>query len=64
VAGFVLQAMGRLPGVGDAADVQGWRFEVVDLDGRRIDKVLAAPARPGGTQAALRPGGGPLPRGA
>jgi putative hemolysin len=64
VAGFVLQAMGRLPGVGDAAEVQGWRFEVVDMDGRRIDKVLAAIAPPGGTQAALRPGGGPLPRGA
>ena len=64
VAGFVLQAMGRLPGAGDAADVQGWRFEVVDMDGRRIDKVLAAPARPGGTQAALRPGAGPLARGA
>ena len=64
VAGFVLQAMGRLPGVGDAAEAQGWRFEVVDLDGRRIDKVLAAPARPGGAQAALRPGAGPLPRGA
>ena len=64
VAGFVLQAMGRLPGVGDAAEAQGWRFEVVDMDGRRIDKVLAAPARPGGTQAALRPGAGPLTRGA
>ncbi len=64
VAGFVLQAMGRLPGVGEAADAQGWRFEVVDMDGRRIDKVLAAPARPGGEQATLRPGGGPLPRGA
>ena len=64
VAGFVLQAMGRLPRVGDAVEQQGWRFEVVDMDGRRIDKVLAAPARPGGAQAALRPGGGPLPRGA
>jgi putative hemolysin len=45
VAGFVLHAMGRLPRVGEAAEAQGWRFEVVDLDGRRIDKVLAQPVR-------------------
>jgi putative hemolysin len=64
VAGFVLQAMGRLPVVGDAAEAQGWRFEVVDMDGRRVDKVLAAAGPPGATQAALRPGGGPLTRGA
>jgi putative hemolysin len=44
VAGFVLGALGRLPQVGDAAVAQGWRFEVVDMDGRRIDKVLVAPA--------------------
>jgi putative hemolysin len=40
-AGFVLAALGRLPEVGEHVTVQGWRFEVVDLDGRRIDKVLA-----------------------
>jgi putative hemolysin len=40
VAGFLLAAMGRLPGVGDDVVAQGYRFEVVDLDGRRIDKVL------------------------
>jgi CBS domain containing-hemolysin-like protein len=28
-------------GVGDHIEVEGWRFEVVDLDGRRIDKLLA-----------------------
>jgi putative hemolysin len=27
--------------VGESFDSQGWRFEVVDLDGRRIDKILA-----------------------
>jgi putative hemolysin len=31
---------GRLPKTGDVIDWEGWRFEVVDLDGRRIDKVL------------------------
>ena len=33
--------MGHLPEVGEAFDAFGWRFEVVDLDGRRIDKILA-----------------------
>ncbi len=42
VAGFVLDALKRMPEVGDEVDVEGWRFEVVDLDGRRIDKVLAS----------------------
>jgi putative hemolysin len=41
VAGFVLAEMRRLPTAGEHAEVSGWRFEVVDLDGRRIDKVLA-----------------------
>jgi putative hemolysin len=61
-AGFVLQAMGHLPRAGEAAEAQGWRFEVVDLDGRRIDKVLAAPVQPGATLLARRPGAGPAPR--
>ncbi|MFN3546597.1 MAG: hemolysin family protein [Mesorhizobium sp.] len=41
VAGFLLDAFKRLPDTGEAIDVGNWRFEVVDLDGRRIDKVLA-----------------------
>jgi putative hemolysin len=40
-AGLVLVEFGRLPEPGESVDVSGWRFEVVDLDGRRIDKVLA-----------------------
>src|SRR6185312_11405781 len=42
VAGYVLAHMHHLPTTGECVDAQGWRFEVVDLDGRRIDKVLAA----------------------
>jgi putative hemolysin len=42
VAGFLLSHFGRIPEVGNRIEVNGWRFEVVDLDGRRIDKVLAA----------------------
>jgi putative hemolysin len=41
-AGFVLSQLGHLPAVGESFDSQGWRFEVVDLDGRRIDKILAS----------------------
>jgi magnesium and cobalt exporter, CNNM family len=40
-AGLVLNELGYLPAVGESVDAQGWRFEVVDLDGRRIDKILA-----------------------
>ena len=41
VAGFLLSQFGRIPEVGDHTDVEGWRFEIIDLDGRRIDKILA-----------------------
>lgn len=37
-------ALHHLPQVGESAETLGWRFEVVDLDGRRIDIVLAAPS--------------------
>jgi len=40
LAGFVLQQLGRLPEEGENFEWQGWRFEVIDMDGRRIDKVL------------------------
>jgi putative hemolysin len=42
LAGFILSQMHRLPATGEWVDAHGWRFEVVDLDGRRIDKVLAS----------------------
>ena len=41
VAGFTLDQLGYLPAIGESFDHQGWRFEVIDLDGRRIDKILA-----------------------
>jgi putative hemolysin len=40
VAGYVLAEINRLPEVGEAFVRGQWRFEVLDLDGRRIDKVL------------------------
>lgn len=42
VAGFVLAEMNRLPNVGESFQKGHWRFEVVDLDGRRIDKLLVS----------------------
>ena len=42
VAGFVLHELGHLPVAGENFEWRGWRFEVVDLDGRRIDKILAS----------------------
>ena len=46
VAGFVLAHLQHLPKTGEHIDANGWRFEVVDLDGRRIDKVLASRIKP------------------
>jgi putative hemolysin len=40
VAGYILAQIHHLPVVGEVFEVGPWRFEVLDLDGRRIDKVL------------------------
>jgi putative hemolysin len=42
LAGFVLALLGRIPLVGDTAHWHGYTFEVIDMDERRIDKVLIA----------------------
>ena len=42
VAGLALAVLRRLPAEGESFVEQGWRFEVVDLDGRRIDKLLVS----------------------
>jgi putative hemolysin len=41
LSGMMMWLIGSLPRTGDLAEWEGWRFEVVDLDGNRIDKVLA-----------------------
>jgi putative hemolysin len=43
-AGFALSVFRKLPAKGEHFDYDGWRFEVVDLDGRRIDKLLVRAA--------------------
>lgn len=44
VAGLVLHRLGHVPQAGEAFEWNGIRFEVVDMDGRRIDKVLVETA--------------------
>ena len=46
LAGLVIGELHHLPQTGEAVEVFGWRFEVVDMDGRRVDKVLASRAPP------------------
>jgi putative hemolysin len=43
VAGLIIRQLEHLPETGETVETLGWRFEVVDMDGRRIDKVLAIP---------------------
>jgi putative hemolysin len=42
VAGFILTKSRSIPSAGDHFEWEGWRFEVLDMDGRRIDKVLVS----------------------
>ena len=44
VAGFVIAELKRIPELGESFVKDGWKFEVIDLDGRRIDKLLVSPA--------------------
>ena len=44
LAGFVLARFGQIPQIGDHFLWDGMRFEIVDMDGRRIDRILVAPA--------------------
>jgi putative hemolysin len=41
LSGMLMLLTGRLPRVTDSAEWEGWRFEIVDMDGKTIDKVLA-----------------------
>lgn len=41
VAGLMIGEFQHLPNIGEAIETMGWRFEVIDIDGRRINKVLA-----------------------
>jgi putative hemolysin len=42
LSGMLMWLLGRVPATGDVAQWEQWRLEVVDLDGKRVDKVLAS----------------------
>jgi putative hemolysin len=44
VGGMVMDTLGRVPAEGDRFVWEGYSFEVLDMDGRRVDKVLASPS--------------------
>jgi len=46
LGGLVMTQFGRIPAPGDHFDWAGWRFEVVDMDRHRVDKVLVSPVPP------------------
>lgn len=46
VAGLVLHHLGRIPSEGDEVEADGYHFEVIDMDGRRVDKLLVSKAEP------------------
>jgi putative hemolysin len=45
VGGLVMATLGRVPSSGDRFEWEGYSFEVLDMDGRRVDKVLVTPPR-------------------
>ncbi|MCU0836233.1 MAG: hemolysin family protein [Chromatiaceae bacterium] len=55
LAGMLLLLLGRLPQTGDTSEWEGWSLEIVDMDGKRIDKVLASRAIAPDTPAATQP---------
>ena len=46
LSGLMMLLTGRLPALADVITWEGWRLEIVDLDGRTIDKVLATRLAP------------------
>jgi putative hemolysin len=45
LGGLVILALGRVPRTGDVFERGGYRFEVIDMDGNRVDRVLVSPLR-------------------
>jgi putative hemolysin len=53
LSGMMMLLTGRLPKVADAVEWEDWRFEIVDMDGKTIDKVLASRSRGPSAPAAM-----------
>ena len=48
LGGFLMLALGRVPRISDVFEAEGFRFEVVDMDGNRVDRVLVSRLSPSG----------------
>ncbi len=57
VAGFALSVLKHLPDTGEKFRHDGWAFEIVDMDGRKIDKLIASRQRRKSTPASVEVGG-------
>jgi putative hemolysin len=55
LGGFIMMQIGRIPVTADRFDAVGWRFEVVDMDGKRVDKVLLRPLSASASEEPTRP---------
>lgn len=57
VAGFVVSQLAHVPAEGEIFEWKGWRFEIIDMDRHRVDKVLVMSLDQGGAarQGAVRP---------
>jgi putative hemolysin len=43
LGGYLMARLNRVPMVADRITADGWRFEIVEMDGRRVDRVLVVP---------------------
>jgi len=46
LGGFLMAQLERVPAAGDTFEWHDFRFEVMDMDGHRVDKVLVVPMKP------------------
>ena len=45
LGGYLMARLNRVPMVADRITADGWRFEIVEMDGRRVDRVLVVPVK-------------------
>lgn len=45
IAGYVIDQLGHIPRIGESVEAGGYRFEIIDMDGHRVDRLLATPVR-------------------
>jgi putative hemolysin len=64
LGGFVFTQMGRVPTVAESFEWHGLRFEIVDMDGKRIDKVLVMSKESVSSEITAKPGESPTDRAA